>query len=246
MKNKIRRFAELLKENYEMDDQFIKELCTDLSDDFIKFEISKGYFSKSSYKDGVLLFKAPTKKDSRLCYCITVNLAPTDWDSSGNDIDQVRMTLTSPLIHDKKIYKIFGHLNRISDQADDSYLMIRTVSPNHAPYLLIHLYLISDEEVDMANANIREIFYEIKNRFISQKSEFSNNTVVKFSETLNPTIIIETSGDYTDRKLNMILKGLDLSGYKVEKDIKKHPKTGEMFGNRTLNYDSATIYISKK
>ena len=81
MKNKILKFIELLKEAHEDDEQDLRDITLDLSDELINFEIHKGYFSKQALDRGQIgdkvlniLHTKPIYEDDKYCFCIDIKL----------------------------------------------------------------------------------------------------------------------------------------------------------------------------
>jgi len=214
MKNKILKFIELLREAHEDDEQDLKDVTLDLTDELIDYEVHKGYFSKQALDkeqlgDKVLsiLHNNPIYEDDKYCFCIQIKLDQLkDTLKLGNRFGQRN------LIKDKKIFTIFKELYQISERYDNCLLHINAGTISFTPS--IYLFILLETEVDTSVTKLMQIFKEIKSRNSSAKSEFSNNTTVK----LQDGIIIISSNDwsYTDRKFRNLIRDIDLTDFKIE------------------------------
>lgn len=241
-KNKINRFIDIIRENYEVDEEYISELTQILKEESIEFGISNGYFSKESFKKGIngpnresILFKNPTHESDKFCYRISIQI-----------LGQTKMEIFKdnvPLIYDIKIFKIFNCLYQICEKVDTFYLSITGLDRPFSTNKNIIAYIINENDIEEnSNMSIERTYNEIKNRFLSAKSDYANNTLVKLKDNI---ITITTSGDYTDRKFDMMMKGIDLSDLTVKKDVNKSDRV-MYYASKKINFDSAIITISKK
>jgi len=60
-----------------------------------------------------------------------------------------------------------------------------------------------------------QIFKEIKSRNSSAKSDFSNTTTVRLQD--DKIVISSSDFEYTDRKFRGLIRGIDLTDFKIEK-----------------------------
>lgn len=213
LRNKILKFIELLKEAHEEDETELNDILYELRDELIEFEIHKGYFSKQALDRGQIgekvlsiLHNKPIYDDDKFCFCIEIQL------------DQLKDTWTlgtrfgnRKLISDNKIFTIFRELDLISQRYGNCFVHISAGQIRFA----IYLFILIDTEVDQTVTKFMQIFKEIKSRNSAAKSDFSHDTTVKLQDD---KIVIETRGDsYTDRKFRNLIRGIDLSDYKIEK-----------------------------
>jgi hypothetical protein len=229
VKNRILKFLELVTESHETDDQELNDLLLDLKDELISYELHKGYFSKQALDRGQqgerimgILNNNPIYEDDKYCFCIEIKL------------DQLQDTVRlgdrfgrKNLIKDKKIFTIFRELDQISERYDNCFLHINTYNP------AIYLFILLDTEVDTGTTKLMQIYKEIQSRNSSAKSDFSNDTTVRlqddkivisskiFSRTSTHEVGVTTNYDntygYTDRKFRRLIRGIDLTDFKIEK-----------------------------
>jgi len=215
MKNKILKFVELLRESHEDDELELNDILLDLRDEIIEFEIYKGYFSKQALEKEQtgekvfnILHSQPIYEDDKYCFCIEIKLDQLkDTLKLGNRFSQRK------LIKDKKIFTIFRELHQISERYDDCFIHINSGAISYNP--AIYLFILIDTEVNTGNAKFIQTYKEIKSRNSSAKSDFSNDTTVRLQDDK----IVISSGDYsyTDRKFRNLIRGIDLSEFKIEK-----------------------------
>jgi hypothetical protein len=207
---KILKFIELLTENHQADLDELNDVLVDLKDEFITYELHTGYFSttgisKSQVGDKILglIHAKPIHEDDKWCYCIEIKQ------------DQLVDNLVvegRKLIKDKKIFTIFRELENISSRYDNCYLLVNLgISYNPA----IYLFILLDTEVDVKDTKLSRIYTEIKNRNISARSDYSYDTTIKLED--DKVIISTRNWSYTDRKFKNLIRGLDFSGFQVQK-----------------------------
>ena len=223
MNYKILRFVELLKESMEIDDVVIKDLTDDLKDELdIEFDLTKGYLSKESLKKGLWgdmgqLFKRPTTSSDKVCYRISINLK----NCGANHISEKNADY--PIFEANKVLEILNALSQINQRVGDCYIQI---SGN-----IINFFVCSDEEVE--NDELYKLYTEIKNKINNLKSDFGYGTTVKIEDN---KIIIKSDMDfYTDRKLNLALRGIQIPDkYNVTKTTEGEGLRGVVFNTIEL------------
>jgi hypothetical protein len=231
VKNRILKFLELVTESHETDDQELNDLLLDLKDELISYELHKGYFSKQALDRGQqgekimgILNNNPIYEDDKYCFCIDISLEQIQDSLKLGD----RFGRKS-LIKDKKIFIIFRELYQISERYDNCFLLINPTP--HRP--AIYLFILLDTEVDTGTTKLLQIYKEIQSRNSSAKSDFSNDTTVRlqddkivisskiFSRTSTHEVGVTTNYDntygYTDRKFRRLIRGIDLTDFKIEK-----------------------------
>lgn len=215
MKNKILKFIELVREAHEDDEQELRDITLDLSDELINFEIHKGYFSKQAIereqhgeKIFLLLHDKAVYPDDKYCFCIEIKLNQLENMSILGKKFGNRL-----LIYDKKIFTIFKELYNISERYENCFLHINTGLSVYNP--AIYLFILIDTEVDPSDTKISQIFKEIKSRNSTAKSDFSHDTTVYLQD--NKIVISSNLYSYTDRKFKGLIRGIDLNDFTIEK-----------------------------
>jgi hypothetical protein len=217
MKNSILRFSQLF-EGLELDDELIQDLTLDLKDELnLEFEIRKGYFNESS-KSARILNENPTSSDDKLAYLITI-----EYNKLGfNKLEREAINHTIRLFNDDRFFELFNQLRLISKRCK-TYTQIGDV--------FIRFIIVSDEKLELEeDPELYRLYTQINDRFMDMKSDFGYNTIVKFED--NKIIIKSDEMDYTDRKLNLALRGLEiLPKFKITKRIEpsERHKFGEVF-----------------
>ena len=229
MKNRILKFLELVTESHETDEQELNDLLLDLKDELISYELHKGYFSKEALDKGIqgerimgILNNNPIYEDDKYCFCIKIEL-----DQLQDTVELGDRFGRKNLIKDKKIFTIFRELDQISERYDNCFLHINTYNP------AIYLFILLDTEVDTGTTKLIQIYKEIQSRNSASKSDFSNDTTVRlqddkivisskiFSRTatheVGVTTIYDNTYGYTDRKFRRLIRGIDLTDFKIEK-----------------------------
>jgi hypothetical protein len=211
VKNRILKFLELVTESHETDEQELNDLLLDLKDELINYELHKGYFSKQALDRGQqgekimgILNNNPIYEDDKYCFCIEIKL--------GQLVDTLTLHFNfgrKNLIKDKKIFTIFRELGQISERYDNCFLHINTYNPS------IYLFILLDTEVDTGTTKLMQIYKEIQSRNSSAKSDFSNTTTVRLQD--DKIVISSSDFEYTDRKFRGLIRGIDLTDFKIEK-----------------------------
>ena len=222
MKNRILKFLELVTESHETDDQELNDLLLDLKDELISYELHKGYFSKEALDKGIqgerimgILNNNPIYEDDKYCFCIKIEL-----DQLQDTVELGDRFGRKNLIKDKKIFTIFRELDQISERYDNCFLHINTYNP------AIYLFILLDTEVDTGTTKLIQIYKEIQSRNSAAKSDFSNDTTVRLQDdkiVISSKIFSRTATHddntygYTDRKFRRLIRGIDLTDFKIEK-----------------------------
>lgn len=228
MKNKILKFIELLKEAHEEDEQDLRDITLDLSDELINFEIHKGYFSKQALDRGQIgeqvlniLHNRPIYEDDKYCFCIEIKLSQLEDTLKLGDRFGKRN-----LIRDKKIFTIFRELYQISERYDNCFIHINAGAATYNPS--IYLFILLDTEIDQSDAKLMQTFKEIKSRNSASKSDFSNDTTVRLRD--DKIVISSNDWCYTDRKFRGLIRDIDLADFKIEKT-----EEGEGMSKKIIN-----------
>mgnify|MGYP000108707288 CR=1 FL=1 len=228
MKNKILKFIELLKEAHEDDEQDLRDITLDLSDELINFEIHKGYFSKQALDRGQIgdkvlniLHTKPIYEDDKYCFCIDIKLNQLQDTLKLGDRFGKRN-----LIKDKKIFTIFRELYQISERYDNCFIHINAGAATFTP--AIYLFILLETEVDQSDAKLMQTYKEIKSRNSASKSDFSNDTTVRLQE--DKIVISSNNWSYTDRKFRGLIRDIDLTDFKIEKT-----EEGEGMSKKIIN-----------
>ena len=208
MNYKVLKYHQLIKESLEVDDEMIKSLINELSDELdVEFDLYKGYLSKESLQKGIWgdvgqLFKQPTTPSDKKCYRICIDLRKSKIETC------TEKDATYPIFESSKVFEILNILSQIDKRVGDCYIQLSG--------FVINFFICSDEEVKSDETGLYKLYTEIKNKINNLKSDFGYGTTVKIEDD---RIIIKSDGDsYTDRKLNSALRGIRiLDKYKVTK-----------------------------
>jgi len=214
---KIRKFNQILESN-QLDKESIMALIQDLSDTHdLEYTLVEAYFSESSLKKGIWgdkqgLFKKPVSKTYKKCYKLIIEL-------NKNECKSINPGDSYPIFEPDRILEIIKALSMIS-RVTETYLQLPTNK--------INFFIISDEEINFDESRIYELYVEIKSKFDNLRSDFGYATTIKIEDD---KIIIKTNAsEYTDRKLNLALRGLSiLSDFKMTKRTEGEGIRGEVF-----------------
>jgi hypothetical protein len=212
MKNSILRFSQLF-EGLELDDELIQDLTLDLKDELnLEFEIRKGYFNEKSDNSRWLNDK-PTSSEDKLAYLLVLNL-------KDMGLNKITRNLSN-LYNDDRFFELFHQLRLISKRCKTYIEILNSGS--------LRVLILSDEQLELEeDPELYKLYTEIRDRFDKMKSDFSNCTLVKFED--NKIIIKTNASEYTDRKLNLALRGLSiLSDFKMTKRTEGERFRGEVF-----------------
>ena len=215
MKNSILRFSQLF-EGLELDDELIQDLTQDLKDELdLEFELVKGYFNENS-KSTRLLNNQPTSSEDKVAYLIYIQYNKLNFNN------KVREQTNSSwiLFNDDRLFELFHQLRLISKRCK-TYTQLA----EHG----IRFIIVSDEQIELKeDPELYRLYTAIRDRFDKLKSDFGYSTVVKFED--NKIIIKTDASEYTDRKLNLALRGLTiLRDFKMTKRTEGEGLRGEVF-----------------
>ena len=218
MKNSILRFEQILLEELQLDEETIQDLIQDLKDELdLEFEIIEGYLSETSLKRGIWgddrgLFKRPTSASDKKCYKIQFNLV-------SNRAKIITEVTDYPIYHTERVFDIMNALNNISKRTE-SYIQLSGK--------VINFFMVVDEDVKEDETGLYKLYTEIKSRFNNLRSDFSYSTLVNIED--DKIIIKSDASYYTDRKLNLALRGLPiLSDFKMTKRTEGEGVRGVVF-----------------
>ena len=200
---KIRKFKQILESN-QLDKESIMALIQDLSDTHdLEYTLVEGYFSESSLKKGIWgdkqgLFKKPVSKTDKKCYKLIIEL-------NKNKCQSITPGDSYPIFEPDRILEIIKALSMIS-RVTETYLQLPTNK--------INFFIISDEEINLDESRIYELYVEIKSKFDKQHSDFAYDTTIIMED--DKIVIKSIRYSYTDRKLSLILKGIPvLTNFKM-------------------------------
>jgi hypothetical protein len=230
MRNKILKFRQILES--KLDSDLINDVFSNIEDNLnIEFSIIEGYFSKvtNTQPDNYDLYKNKTHDTDKYCYRISIKYNSLDY-IKGKEYSRYE----SPYIDLNSVYKLILELSKTYKFYSESYIRFVNGRSN-----LINVYFLVDLDEDLEeDEKVSEIytkFLEIKTKINSLKSDFGYNTIVELKDGV---IVIRTdSNDYTDRKLNLALRGIDLSNLERNKweESEDHPGTNY---KRGLTYNT--------
>ena len=212
MKNSILRFSQLF-EGLELDDELIQDLTQDLKDELnLEFDLRKGYFNEKS-NDMRWINEKPTSEEDKLAYLLVLNL-------KDMGLNKITRNL-SVIYNDDRFYELFNQLRLISKRCK-TYVEIINSSA-------LRVIILSDEQIELEeDPELYRLYTAIRDRFDKLKSDFGYSTLVNFED--NKIIIKSDASEYTDRKLNLALRGLPiLSDFKMTKRTQGEGVRGEVF-----------------
>lgn len=207
MKNRILRFRQILES--KLDSDTIKDIFSNIEDNLdIEFSIIEGYFSKvtNTQPDNYDLYKNITHDTDKYCYRISIKYKSLDY-IEGKDYTK----FDSPYINLNSIHKLISEISKTYKFYSESYIRFSNGFRQVDVYFLVDI----DDDLKEDTSEIYTKFLEIKTKINTLKSDFGYNTVVNLKDDV---IIVRTdSNDYTDRKLNLALRGIDLSNLERSK-----------------------------
>ena len=208
MKNSILRFSQLF-EGLELDDELIQDLKDELN---LEFDLRKGYFNEKS-NDMRWINEKPTSEEDKLAYLLVLNL-------KDMGLNKITRNL-SVIYNDDRFYELFNQLRLISKRCK-TYVEIINSSA-------LRVIILSDEQIELEeDPELYRLYTAIRDRFDKLKSDFGYSTLVNFED--NKIIIKSDASEYTDRKLNLALRGLPiLSDFKMTKRTEGEGVRGEVF-----------------
>jgi len=109
------------------------------------------------------------------------------------------------ILHNRPIY------------SDNCFLHINVGSSSYNP--AIYLFILLDTEVDTGTTKLMQIYKEIQSRNSAAKSDFSNDTTIGLEG--DSIIVRSREYSYTDRKFRGLIRGIDLSDFKIEKTVEQ-------------------------
>jgi hypothetical protein len=185
----------------------------ELDDEGIRYYTHKGYYSEKSLKRGIrgdiwgTLFKEPMEDTDRFCYLLLIDYEDPNY-FNGTEAHSI----------DVKSGGIIDAIYNISKRTDVKVLFTR---------VYVCLFIFTDEEITPLDDPLKRLYNEIHSKFMSAKSDYANNTLVKFDEK-EDVIVITTgyAGGYTDSKFHRITKELPISDFSIvqyEEDVKGRP-----------------------
>ncbi len=212
MKNSIKRFEQLF-EGLELDDDLFNDIIQDLKDE-LNADISwrKGYFNEES-KDMQWLNDKPISSEDKLAYLVLIDISKLGFNKITRNLGY--------LYNDDRFFELFNQIRLISKRCR-TYVEILNSST-------IRLLILSDEKLELEeDPELYRLFTQVRDRFDKLKSDFGYSTLVKFED--NKIFIKTDASEYTDRKLNLALRGLEiLPKFKMTKRTEGEGIRGEVF-----------------
>jgi hypothetical protein len=212
MKNSIKRFEQLF-EGLELDDDLFNDIIQDLEDE-LNADINwrKGYFNEES-KDMQWLNDKPISSEDKLAYLVLIDISKLGFNKITRNLGY--------LYNDDRFFELFNQIRLISKRCK-TYVEILNSST-------IRLLILSDEKLELEeDPELYRLFTQVRDRFDKLKSDFGYSTLVKFED--NKISIKTDVSEYTDRKLNLALRGLEiLPKFKMTKRTEGEGIRGEVF-----------------
>ena len=164
-------------------------------------------------------------KDLGITYRIYPVFTLTTGKFTGRDIKSISFSLDNFKTETMSVYSAGFERKMIVDNRIWELLDEIITFKNRLENENVSIYFKSDEicisflvgEKKSGNQfELLKLYNEIRRRHLSGKSDFHNSITGELDKN-NNRIIINISSNYTDRKLNLLLRGIDLSGYDVKK-----------------------------
>ena len=202
----IRKFNESIDSSH-VEDIILQEL----DDELIKYDHQKGYFSESSLEKGIesdgsgLLFREPTSNRDKFCHKISISLME---NMAPKSVGQQLYLIPNK---DKDVFSAISNITKYFD----TRVKLRT-----SKYIsVIDIYILTDKEVEKKENKLHDIYLEIRSRLLKSKSDFSNDTWTEFDESENTLTLISSTWTFTDRRLKLLLRQIDMDGVDMKKTI---------------------------
>lgn len=203
----IRKFNESIDSSH-VEDIILQEL----DDELIEYDHQKGYFSERSLEKGIesdgsgLLFRDPTSNSDKFCHKISISLI------ENMKIKNARQPLQYMVPNkDRDVFSAISNITKYFDTR------IKLRANNYLS--VIDIYILTDREVEKKENKLHDIYLEIRSRLLKSKSDFANDTWTEFDESENTFEIKSSTWTFTDRKLKLLMRGIDIDGVDMKKTI---------------------------
>jgi len=134
------------------------------------------------------------------------------------ETSNISPSINREIIIDSKVWEFLNELITFKDRVNSDRVGIHFGSIG-AHWRIGISFLIGDESKSGKDFELLRLYKIIKDRSLSGKSDFHHSIV---SKLIDDKIIINCK-EYTDRKFNVFLRGVDLSAFNVEKKIWTDP-----------------------
>ena len=136
--------------------------------------------------------------------------------SFGNFKSTLGVGYSIPVIYDDKIWLFLDELISFKNRLDNDKILLYFNHSNHAGFK-ISIIFITGEVEDTDFFKLETLHNELR-----KKMNVRTDFYYSMSATLNkdePSLNIRISDDYTDRKFSNFLRGVDVSQFKIDKEI---------------------------
>jgi len=196
----LTQFFDYIKESTEsgkfnVDD--INELLIPMSDLGVKYHIS----SKRVITEGEFVGSES----------VSVDFSFTDFKSTsgvGYSID---------VIYDDRIWLFLDELISFRNRLENDKILLYFNHNQHVGYKMSIIFIIGDVQ-DSDLFKIQTLRNELSKRSNVGKSDFYYSMVMGLNED-EPSLSIRISDSYTDRKFSNFLRDIDISQFKIDKEI---------------------------
>lgn len=206
-------FLDYINESSEVNTGHLDEYLTSIKDLGIEYQISP----VSTLTNG--------KFAGRSCVTVQFNLEKLHTINMSPVIDR-------EMISDDRIWEFLDELISFKNRVDSDKVALH-FSPIGAHWRIGISFLVGQESTSGKEFELLKLYNEIRTRHLRGKSDFHNSMTDKIE---NNRVIINVSGDYTDRKLNLFLRGIDLSGFDI--NIKKR-------ADNRMGYAAEVVFTQK-
>ncbi len=136
--------------------------------------------------------------------------------SFGNFKSTLGIGYTIPVIYDDRIWLFLDELISFKNRLDSDKILLYFNHSNHGGFK-ISIIFITGEVEDTDFFKLETLHNELR-----KKMNVRTDFYYSMSATLNkdePSLNIRISDDYTDRKFSNFLRGVDVSQFKIDKEI---------------------------
>jgi hypothetical protein len=202
----LKEFFNYIKESKSIDREEIASMLLPISDMGLNISYSEGTIISGASPDD--------KNHGRKYLKVSINL------DRLNKSDIILDGFRRKEIDDDRFWEILDEIlslrSRLLEEHISNCLIDFIIRDN---YSLISLILIGDKEEENDDFLLTELMSILRARLNNMRTDFSYSTVVSLVRSGQKlSIEVKTSAfDYTDRKFNNLLRGVDMSKFSVEK-----------------------------
>lgn len=196
----LTQFFDYIKESTEsgnFDADTLNDLLVPISDLGVEYSIS----DKSTVTEGEFVGSQRMSVDFSL----------------GNFKSTLGVGYSIPVIYDDRIWLFLDELISFKNRLDSDKVLLFF---NHSNYggFKISIIFITGEVEDTDVFKLETLHNELRKKSNVGKTDFYYSMVTTLDKD-EPSLNIRISDDYTDRKFSNFLRGIDISQFKIDKEI---------------------------